>query len=91
MKTTHQDKVTNAIQDICSDINRRIIRMDYYQETSVREYLFNEFNEYQKDCEQFMLYVFEIRDIAHILDVNITCIFDILVDLGYASYEEEQN
>ena len=89
-KQTHQDKVMNAVNDICSDINRWIIRMDYHQETSVREYLINEFDVYQKDCEQFMLGDFEARDIAHILDVNITCIFDILVDLGFAAYEEEE-
>jgi hypothetical protein len=27
-------------------------------------------------------------DIADILEVNDTCIFDILVDLGFAAYEE---
>jgi len=91
MKQTHQDKVTNAIQDICSTINRRILRMDYQQEKSIREYLENEFDNYQKDCEQFMLYDLEVRDIAEILEVNETCIFDILVDLGFAAYEEEEN
>lgn len=90
-KQTHQDNVMNAVNDICSDINRIVIHMNSYQETSVREYLTNEFNEYQRDCEQFMLGDFEVRDIAHILDVNITCIFDILVDLGFAAYEEEEN
>jgi hypothetical protein len=65
--------------------------MNYAEELEVRQYLINEFDNYQKDCEQFMLYDFEIRDIAHILEVNTTCILDILVDLGYASYEEEEN
>jgi hypothetical protein len=91
MKATHQDKVMNAVNDICSDINRRILRMDFQQEKSIREYLENEFDNYQRDCEQFMLCDFEIRDIAHILDVNTTCILDILVDLGFAAYEEEEN
>jgi hypothetical protein len=88
MKQTHQDKVKNAIQDICSTINRRILRMDFQQEYSIREYLENEFDNYQRDCEQFMLYDLEVRDIAEILEVNETCIFDILVDLGFAAYEE---
>jgi hypothetical protein len=65
--------------------------MDYQQEKSIREYLENEFDNYQKDCEQFMLYDLEIRDIANILEVNETCILDILVDLGFAAYEEEEN
>jgi hypothetical protein len=91
MKTTHQDNVTNAIQDICSTINRRILRMDFQQEKSIREYLENEFDNYQRDCEQFMLYTLEVRDIADILEVNETCILDILVDLGFATYEEEEN
>ena len=91
MKTTHQDNVMNAVNDICSDINRRIMRMDYQQEKSVRDYLENEFDNYQRDCEQFMLCEIETRDIAEILEVNETCILDVLVDLGFASYEEEEN
>ena len=91
MKTTHQDNVMNAVNDICSDINRRIMRMDYQQEKSVRDYLENEFDNYQKDCEMFMLYERETRDIAEILEVNETCILDVLVDLGFAAYEEEEN
>ena len=90
MKQTHQDNVMNAVNDICYDINRRIKTMNYSEESQVREYLINEFDNYQKDCEQFMLCDFETRDIANILDVNDTCIFDILVDLGFAAYEEEQ-
>lgn len=90
MKATHQDKVMNAVNDICSDINRRIMRMDYQQEKSIRDYLENEFDNYQKDCEMFMLYDMETRDIAEILEVNETCILDVLVDLGFAAYEEEE-
>ena len=90
MKTTHQDKVMNAVNDICYDINRRIKRMDYKEEYDLRIYLINEFDNYQKDCEQFMLYDLEVRDIAEILEVNEDCIFDVLVDLGYASYEDEE-
>ena len=90
MKQTHQDNVMNAVNDICYDINRRIKTMNYSEESQVREYLINEFDNYQKDCEQFMLCDLETRDIANILDVNDTCIFDILVDLGFAAYEEEQ-
>jgi hypothetical protein len=65
--------------------------MDFQQEKSIREYLENEFDNYQRDCEQFMLYTLEVRDIADILEVNETCILDILVDLGFATYEEEEN
>jgi hypothetical protein len=90
MKATHQDKVMNAVNDICYDINRRIKRMDYKEEYDVRIYLINEFDNYQKDCEMFMLYDMEVRDIAQILEVNETCIFDVLVDLAYASYEDEE-
>ena len=88
--TTHQDKVMNAVNDICYDINRRIKRMDYKEEYDVRIYLINEFDNYQKDCEQFMLYDLEVGDIAEILEVNETCIFDVLVDLGFAAYEDEE-
>jgi hypothetical protein len=91
MKTTHQDKVMNAVNDICYDINRRIKNMNYADEMQVRQYLIYEFDNYQKDCEQFMLYYLEVGDIAEILQVNEDCIFDVLVDLGYASYEEEEN
>jgi hypothetical protein len=79
--TTHQE----------DNINRRIKTMNYQEETNVREYLTYEFSNYQKDCEMFMLYDNEARDIAEMLEVNETCIFDILVDLGFASYEEEEN
>jgi hypothetical protein len=65
--------------------------MDYQQEKSVRDYLENEFQNYQRDCNMFMLYDMEVRDIAEILEVNETCILDALVDLGFASYEEEEN
>jgi hypothetical protein len=64
--------------------------MDYKEEYDLRIYLINEFDNYQKDCEQFMLYDLEVRDIAEILEVNEDCIFDVLVDLGYASYEDEE-
>jgi len=65
--------------------------MDYKEEYDLRIFLINEFDNYQKDCEMFMLYDMEVKDIAEILQVNETCIFDVLVDLGYASYEEEEN
>jgi len=90
MKATHQDKVMNAVNDICYDINRRIKNMNYEEELQVRQYLINEFDNYQKDCEMFMLYDMETKDIAEILQVNETCIFDILVDLGFAAYEDEE-
>lgn len=64
--------------------------MNFEEETNVRDYLSNEFNYYQRDCEMFMLYDMETRDIAEILEVNETCIFDVLVDLGFAAYEEEE-
>jgi hypothetical protein len=88
MKTTHQDKVVNAVNDICYAINRRIKYMNYEIEMQVRAYLIYEFDNYQRDCEQFMLCNLEVMDIADILEVNDTCIFDILVDLGFAAYEE---
>jgi hypothetical protein len=88
MKTTHQDKVMNAVNDICYDINRRIKTMNYSEESQLRNYLVCEFNIHQKDCEMFMLYEMETRDIADILEVNETCILDVLVDLGFAAYEE---
>lgn len=91
MKTTHQDKVMNAVNDICYDINRRIKAMNYEEESQLRQYLICEFDNYQRDCEMFMLYERETRDIAEILEVNETCILDVLVDLGFASYEEEEN
>ena len=90
MKQTHQDKVMSAVNDICYDINRRIKNMNYADEMQVRQYLIYEFDNYQKDCEQFMLYDLEVGDIAEILEVNETCIFDILVDLGFAAYEDEE-
>ena len=91
MKTTHQDKVVNAVNDICYDINRRIKYMNYEVEMQVRAYLIYEFDNYQKDCEQFMLCDLEVMDIADILEVNDNCILDILVDLGFAAYEKEEN
>jgi hypothetical protein len=90
MKTTHQDKVMNAVNDICYDINRRIKAMNYEEELQLRQYLIYEFDNYQKDCEMFMLYDMETKDIAEILEVNETCIFDVLVDLGFAAYEDEE-
>jgi hypothetical protein len=64
--------------------------MNYADEMQVRQYLIYEFDNYQKDCEQFMLYDLEVGDIAEILEVNEDCIFDVLVDLGFAAYEDEE-
>lgn len=87
MKTTHQDKVMNAVNQICSSINRRILSMNYQQESAVREYVADIL--WDEDAK-IDIHPFEARDIAEILEVNETCIFDVLVDLGFAAYEDEE-
>lgn len=81
-------KKQNAVNQICSSINRRIMSMNYQQESAVREYIADVL--WDEDAKIDIL-PFEARDIAEILEVNEDCIFDVLVDLGYASYEEEEN
>lgn len=80
-------KKQNAVNQICSSINRRIMSMNYQQESAVREYVADIL--WDEDAEICIL-PFEARDIAEILEVNEDCIFDILVDLGYASWRDEE-
>lgn len=77
----------NAVNLICSTINRRIMTMNYQQESAVRDYISDVL--WDVDAKIDIL-PFEARDIAEILDVNEDCIFDILVEIGFASYEEEE-
>lgn len=60
---------------ICNDINRRLFTMDYKTESIVREYLHNIF------CYSSTILECESNRLAEILDVNETCVFDLLSNL----------
>lgn len=63
------------INQICSDINRRIYSMSYEKESTVRDYLL-----FQIVDDKLMLFEGDSDRIADILEVNENCIFDLLTD-----------
>jgi len=63
------------INQICSDINRRIYSMSYEKESIVRDYLL-----FQIVDDKLMLFEGDSDRIADILEVNENCIFDLLTD-----------
>lgn len=63
---------------ICNSINRRIMTMDYRIETEIRDYLLQ-----QADNDKLLLCEYDSNRIADMLDVNTTCIYDLLTDLDY--------
>lgn len=63
------------INEICSDINRRIYLMNYEKESAVRDYLSNQIVD-----DKLMLFEGDSDRIADILEVNENCIFDLLTD-----------
>lgn len=63
------------INEVCSDINRRIYSMNYEKESAVRDYLSDQIVE-----DRLMLFEGDSIRIADILEVNENCIFDVLTD-----------
>ena len=63
------------INEICSDINRRIYSMNYEKESAVRDYLSDQIVE-----DKLLLFEGDSDRIADILEVNENCIFDVLTD-----------
>jgi hypothetical protein len=63
------------INEICSDINRRIYSMNYEKESAVRDYLSDQIVD-----DKLLLFEGDSIRIADILEVNEKCIFDVLTD-----------
>ena len=63
------------INEVCSDINRRIYSMNYEKESAVRDYLSD-----QIVNDKLLLFEGDSDRIADILEVNENCIFDVLTD-----------
>jgi hypothetical protein len=63
------------INEVCSDINRRIYSMNYEKESAVRDYLSNQILD-----DKLLLFEGDSDRIADILEVNENCIFDVLTD-----------
>lgn len=63
------------INEVCSDINRRIYSMNYEKESAVRDYLSDQIVD-----DKILLFESDSDRIADILEVNENCIFDVLTD-----------
>ena len=63
------------INQVCSDINRRIYSMNYEKESAVRDYLSDQIVD-----DKILLFESDSDRIADILEVNENCIFDVLTD-----------
>jgi len=63
------------INEVCSDINRRIYSMNYEKESAVRDYLSDQIVD-----DKLLLFEGDSDQIADILEVNENCIFDVLTD-----------
>jgi hypothetical protein len=79
------------INHICNDINKRIKQMTYNEETCIREFI----EGCRKAEDDFLTFdEDEIEYIASLLNVNSTCIYDVLLDnevcfTGMEEYDED--
>lgn len=70
------DNVKRIVDRVCSYINRRIMTMNYAQESEIREYVTD-------SCifeGKLSVFNFDVCKIADILDVNEMCIYDMFVN-----------